>query len=236
MRFIFALLTGLTLMSTGFVSVERVLAQGFETLPPDELPLEPKPDVVPKQDQEQVPQSNDKDADEKALSERNNNLPRPEDDIDSLFTKLNKAETERTAQFVARRINELWLESGSDTVDLLMSRAGEAMQRKDYALSLDLLDAVIRFKPDYAEGWNRRATVYYLQGAYGPSIVDIERTLALEPRHWGAMSGLALIMNQLGESDTALGLYRQVLGIHPQSKSAKEAVDKLELQLRGQDL
>ncbi len=232
MRFIFALTACFALSVAWMSAADTASAQGFETPPPDELPLEPKPDVAPEPEQE--PEAEDKDG--SGLSARNNNLPRPEDNLDTLFGKLNSAENERTARFVARRINELWLESGSDTVDLLMSRAGEAMQRKDYALALDLLDAVIRFKPDYAEGWNRRATVFYLQGAYGPSIVDIERTLALEPRHWGAMSGLALIMNQLGKRQTSLELYRQVLEIHPQSKSAKEAVGKLELELKGQEL
>ncbi len=153
--------------------------------------------------------------------------------LEELFEKLAAAETPEQALSIGQKIQAKWLESGSDTVDALMSRAAVALRANKYGLALDLLDVVVTLKPDFAEGWNRRATVFYVQQDFGRSLADIERTLALEPRHWGALSGLAIIQRRIGEDDKALTTFRRALEINPGLKNAKEAVDELEKEAEG---
>ena len=154
--------------------------------------------------------------------------------LNELFDQLAAAETPQLAESIAQKIQLKWLESGSDTVDVLMSRAAAALRTEKYPLALDLLDVVVTLKPDFAEGWNRRATVYYMQQDYGHSLVDIERTLAIEPRHWGALSGLGIIQRKLGDDDQALKAFQRALEINPGLKNAREAVDSLEKAAEGE--
>lgn len=156
------------------------------------------------------------------------------DELEVLFEQLAAAGEPKRAAAIARKIQIKWLESGSDTVDVLMSRAAAALQGKDYPLALDLLDVVVILKPDFAEGWNRRATVYYMQKDLGRSLTDIERTLALEPRHFGALSGLGIIQRRIGKEDAALKTFRRALEIHPGLKNAKEALEALEKDAEGE--
>ena len=159
----------------------------------------------------------------------------PSDSLDALFARLKRAATEDEAKAVNREIQVRWLESGSDTVNLLMQRALKAMETKDYPLSLDLLDSVIDLKPGYAEGWNKRATVFYLMNDYGRSIGDIEQTLKLEPRHFGALSGLGSIFKKLGKDADALKAYERALELHPRHKTLQEAYKTLIEELDGRD-
>lgn len=156
--------------------------------------------------------------------------------INDLYAELAEAKDDSAAARIARRIQINWLESGSDTVDLLMARSAQALKAGDYGLTLDLLDVVVSLAPGYAEGWNRRATVYYLQEDFGRSLADIERTLAIEPRHWGALSGLGMIQRRLGEKDRALATFRQILKIHPALSNAREAVEALEKGSEGEPI
>lgn len=156
--------------------------------------------------------------------------------LEGLYSRLAQAEDDTAAARIARRIQIKWLESGSDTVDLLMNRSAEALRSENYALALDLLDVVVTLAPDYAEGWNRRATIFYLKEDFGRSLVDIERTLALEPRHWGALSGLAMIQRRLGDKDEALATFRQILKIHPGLSNAREAIEALEKGAEGEPI
>jgi Flp pilus assembly protein TadD len=94
---------------------------------------------------------------------------------------------------------------------------------------------VSRLAPNFAEGWNRRATINYLREDYGRALVDIERTLALEPRHWGAMSGLGIILRRMGRDDEALATFKEVLKLNPTSENARKAVDALSEQFAGED-
>ncbi|MBO9421297.1 tetratricopeptide repeat protein [Labrenzia sp. R4_2] len=154
--------------------------------------------------------------------------------LDSLYEDLAGAEDPAARQRVARDIRRIWMDSGSDTVDLLMARAGRAIQAEDHGLALDLLDVVVVLEPSFAEGWNRRATVHYMKEDFGKSLVDIERTLALEPRHWGALSGLAIIQRRLGFEEQALSTFRRALKIHPGLENASEAVESLEKEAEGE--
>ncbi|ADZ69291.1 tetratricopeptide repeat protein [Polymorphum gilvum] len=158
----------------------------------------------------------------------------PEDTpLDVLFRNLAAAPDDETARRIARKIQILWLQSGSDTVDLLMERAASALKAGNHPLALDLLDTVVSLRPDYTEGWNRRATAHYLLQDYGRSLVDIERVLALEPRHWGALSGLGIIQRQLDERAAALQSFRRALEINPGLDTARKAVEALEKAEQG---
>ncbi|WP_417694263.1 tetratricopeptide repeat protein [Roseibium sp.] len=156
------------------------------------------------------------------------------DRLDGLFAELAVAEGKTQARIRAHRIQVLWLKSGSDTVDLLMRRAAIALQQEDLILAQDLLDVVVTLAPEFAEGWNRRATVFYMKSDFSKSLADIERTLALEPRHWGALSGLGIIQRRLGQDKRALETFRRALSIHPGLENASEAIETLEKDAAGE--
>jgi tetratricopeptide (TPR) repeat protein len=159
-----------------------------------------------------------------------------EPSMDALFAELRTAADADAARLVEQRILRRWLESGSDTVDLLMGWALGAMAAEDYPLALDYLDAVITLSPDYAEGWNKRATVHFLTDDYGKALSDIERVLALEPRHFGALSGLGIILHELGRDPQAIAALRQALAIDPFLEGARETLDELERAAAGQGI
>ncbi|UOM32954.1 tetratricopeptide repeat protein [Acuticoccus sp. I52.16.1] len=140
-----------------------------------------------------------------------------------------KDRADRIAGHIMRRLTR----SGSDTVDLLMNRSAVAIQRKDYGLALDLLDAVVRLKPDFAEGWNRRATVNFLAGNYGRSIADIEQTLKREPRHWGALVGLSVILVSMEQKEKAVEVMTRALEIHPFLEDTRDRRDRFKLEVDG---
>ena len=161
---------------------------------------------------------------------------RTTDTLDTLFQKLKRASSAEAAETINHAIQVRWMESGSDTVDLLMQRAMQAMESKDYPLSLDLLDAVIDLRPGFAEGWNKRATVFYLMKDFGRSMGDIEQTLKLEPRHFGALSGLASIFRYLDRDLDALDVYEKTLAIHPRLKNVQKAYQELLEEIDGRDI
>ena len=185
----------------------------FEDTPldPGEVPL---PDDLP---QANVPSDGKGDA----------KTARPaEPDLDTLFAMLKDEDSPEARARAAHRIQMRWIRSGSATVDLLMARAAAAMEAKKPELALDLLDAVVRFRPEYAAGWNRRAAANFMAGHMGKAVVDIERTLALEPRHWGALAGLAAIQKATDDDSAALATYERILEIYPhEEKAEKEAED-----------
>ena len=155
--------------------------------------------------------------------------------IDTLFASL-KAETDaEAASEIENAILGLWLESGSDTVDLLMQWTLKAMEEKQYPRALDFLDRIIVLAPTYIEGWNKRATVHFLMDDYGESIADIGKVLELEPRHFGALSGLGMIMRSIGDDKSAMVAYRQALEIDPHLENVREELDQLEAETAGED-
>jgi tetratricopeptide (TPR) repeat protein len=156
--------------------------------------------------------------------------------LDTLFSALKIAPDETTAKAIEDRIWAAWLVSGSDTCNLLMSRAKAATDDKDYDLSIKLLDAIIAIKPKYVEAWNRRATVYYLKKDFGHSIADIREVLALEPRHFGALSGLGLMLQEIGDDKDALEAYRRALAIDPHLEHVPDVVKTLTEKVEGRDI
>ncbi|WP_420394380.1 tetratricopeptide repeat protein [Acuticoccus sp.] len=155
--------------------------------------------------------------------------------LDRMFAELAAADTKERADRIARHIMRRMTRSGSPTVDLLMARAGYAMQTKNYGLALDLLDGVVRMKPDFAEGWNRRATVNFLAGDFGRSIADIEETLRREPRHWGALVGLSVILVSMERKETAVEVMDRALEIHPHLEDTRVRRDQFRQELEGTD-
>jgi len=155
-------------------------------------------------------------------------------DLDSLFSELKSAPSAEAAKAAEAAILRRFLISGSDTVDLLMTWAIDSMNKEDYPLALDILDNIVMMKPDYAEGWNKRATVYYLADEYGKSLADIRRVLSLQPKHFGALSGLGMIMRELGEKEKAKVAFREALAIDPYLDNVKKVLDELEKETAGQ--
>jgi tetratricopeptide (TPR) repeat protein len=116
----------------------------------------------------------------------------------------------------------MWFEAGEPELDRLMAEGASAMDAQDFQTALGRFDAIIGKRPDFAEGWNRRATLYYMMGDYQKSLADIDRTLELEPRHIGALSGLGLVNLQLDRDEAAADAFRRVLDIDPQNVNAKK--------------
>jgi tetratricopeptide (TPR) repeat protein len=121
-----------------------------------------------------------------------------------------------------------WSQSGSPTADMLLDRGREAMDAGDFDLAIEHLTALVDHAPDFAEGYNARATAYYREGLYGPALADIEMALALNPQHFGAIMGLALILEEIGKPADALSAYRAVAAIHPHRPTIEDAMGRLE--------
>jgi tetratricopeptide (TPR) repeat protein len=156
--------------------------------------------------------------------------------LDTLFGALKIAPDEASAKAIEERIWLVWIASGSDTCNLLMSRVKDASDDKDYDLAIKLLDAVIAIKPGYVEAWNRRATVYYLKQDYAHSLADIAEVLAREPRHFGALSGLGMILQEIGDDKDALDAYRKALAIDPHLENVPDVVKTLTDKVEGRDI
>jgi len=161
-------------------------------------------------------------------------VPAPQaSSLDQLFEALSHQTREDDAGRTVRQIWSHWTDSGSDTIDLLMDWAAKAIEAKKYAVAEDLLTQITVLAPDYAEGWNRRATLYFVMDDFGRSLSDIERTLQLEPRHFGALSGLGVILARTGADRKALTAWYKVLEIYPANRNAQKAVVELEEELAG---
>jgi tetratricopeptide (TPR) repeat protein len=156
--------------------------------------------------------------------------------LDFLFGALKAAPDEASAKHVEARIWALWMQTPSDTAALLMMRAKAAMDAQKMDIALKLLDAVVKLRPDYVEGWNRRATLYYLQNDYAHSLADIEQVLVREPRHFGALAGLGMIMQDLGDEKRALDAFRKALAVNPHLDKVQDLVKTLSEKVEGRDI
>ncbi|MCO5161896.1 MAG: hypothetical protein M9939_12210 [Mesorhizobium sp.] len=156
--------------------------------------------------------------------------------LDKLFEELRRERREIAAERIASRIRDKWLDSGSASIDAMMQWSQEAVDAKKYGVALDFLDRVTVLQPDYAEGWNRRATVHFLMNSYRKSMADIDRTLRLEPRHFGALAGMGSILKQSGRKQLALDAYERALAIYPMMRSAQKEVAELSEELAGEGI
>ena len=155
--------------------------------------------------------------------------------LDALFQRLLSSD-EKESQQIEQEIWIEWSKSGSLAMDLLLERGRSAMALGAPDVAIEHFTAVIDHAPEFAEAWNARATAYYQIGQFGPSIADIGRVLELNPRHFGALSGLGSIFEELDRPKQALQVYQAALAIHPHLAGVLEAVERLEEELSGQDL
>jgi tetratricopeptide (TPR) repeat protein len=188
------------------------------------------------------PSSQDAPAAESAETEKRKKAAQPSDPqarakiLSDLYEQLAKSPNAATAAPIAEAIQRVWIFSGSDTTDLLMMRAQKAISEKKLDLALTMLNSIVELQPDFAEGWNRRAYVYFLKDDYERALGDIRRTLALEPKHFKALEGMANILRQLNNKKTALEALKKLLEIHPHADGIKTAIDELTREVEGQGI
>ena len=139
-------------------------------------------------------------------------------------------------QAVERQIRAEWSKSGSASMDFLLQRGEKALEAEDYDLALEHFTALTDHAPDFAEGWNGRATALFRKGLYGPALEDIGRTLALNPDHFGAIIGLAVILEETGYPKDALAVWHILEGINPHRPELQDAIARLEKDLGGKAL
>src|SRR6202162_4247952 len=177
---------------------------------------------------------------QKRLPEPPSKLPKVGADrvrgLDFLFGALKAAPDEASAKHVEARIWAMWMQTPSDTAALLMLRAKAAMDAQQMDVALKLPDAVVKLRRDYVEGWNRRATLFYLKNDYAHSLEDIEQVLSREPRHFGALAGLGMIMQDIGDEKRALDAFRKALAVNPHLEKVPELVKTLSEKVEGRDI
>ncbi|WP_373852328.1 tetratricopeptide repeat protein [Bradyrhizobium sp.] len=177
---------------------------------------------------------------QKKLPEAPTKLPKVPADrtrgLDFLFGALKAAPDEDSARHVEARIWALWLQTPSDTAALLMVRAKAALDAQNIDVALKLLDAVIKLRPDYVEAWNRRATIYYLKNDYVRSLGDLQQVLTREPRHFGALAGVGMIMQDMGDDKRALDAFRKALAVDPYLEKVPQIVKQLTEKVEGRDI
>ena len=156
--------------------------------------------------------------------------------LDFLFGALKVAPDDVTAKAVEERIWAVWTVSRSDTANLLMTRVKTAIEAKDLDLAIKLLDSIVKVKSDYVEAWNRRATIYYMKKDYGRALADLREVLKREPRHFGALAGLGLIMQDVGDNKHALEVYRRALDLYPRMERIPDLVKTLQEKVEGRDI
>lgn len=156
--------------------------------------------------------------------------------LDDLFERLLKAPDLSTVQPIEADIWRLWYAHEDTAVQILMQRGAEAMGRGDPQSAMKAYDQVVAIAPGFAEGWNRRATLNYMIGDYQASLADIDKTLALEPRHFGALSGRGLVYAQLEEWDLALESFEEALQVHPKMTGPRRNVEAIRRHLKEQEI
>jgi len=153
--------------------------------------------------------------------------------LDDLMAQLRGAENSRAANLVLREIAAEWSRSGSASIDLLLRRGSDALAAGDYPAAVEHLTAAIDHAPDFAEAYHQRATAYYQLGQVGPALADLQATLRLNPAHFSALQGLAVILQDMGRKAEALEVFALVHDLNPQDTDLAEAIDRLEQELAG---
>ena len=162
-------------------------------------------------------------------------LPAFADDaeLDALFESLQNASPDAVQQ-IEMQIHRIWSQSGSPAIDLLLERGRKAHAEGDFGLAIEHFSALVDHAPDFAEGYNARATAYFQTGRFGQSLADIQQTLMLNPRHFGAISGLAAILEQIGRPEDALEALRAVEELSPRREGLSDAISRLERKVEGE--
>lgn len=153
--------------------------------------------------------------------------------LDDLFARLQATSSRAEAEAAQQQIWQIWIESDDGFANRLMQTGIAALASRQHALALEYFDRLVAHAPGFAEAWNKRATVHYLMQDYEASVLDIERTLELEPRHFGALSGLGMIYDAIGEPAAALRSYEAAVAINPHLDGTRQRIEALRRQLRG---
>jgi tetratricopeptide (TPR) repeat protein len=156
--------------------------------------------------------------------------------LDVLYGALKAAPNARAAQAVEERIDAMTMQSGSDTADLLIVRARGVMEAKEYDLSIELLDSVIELSPDFTEAYAQRATALYLKKEINRALADLRVVIAREPRHFTALAGLGVILQDIGNDKLALDAFRRAVAIHPHLKGIPNLIKRLEPKVEGREI
>lgn len=160
----------------------------------------------------------------------------PPPSVDDLYARLKASEDDAEAKGIAKLIERRLDRSGSATADLLTERARQAMSGKDYPLAIELMDRATTLEPGWAEGWNRRATVFWLLTDQANAIADLQRALVLEPRHFEAWAALGRIYLSLDDKRRALDAFRRAAAIYPRMDKLQPAIDRIAPDVDGRDL
>ncbi len=195
---------------------------------PTPVPTPPQPPAAAEPKAESPPKSRAERAEEAALDRR--------EKTDNLLDRLALTRDGREAKLVETMIWKQWVESGSPTGDLLLEYGATALNEKDPEKALGLLDALVETNPDFAEGWNKRATLNYYGGRYEQALIDVNKALTLEPRHFAALSGRGLVLEALNRKAEALESYRLALAVYPAMEGLKDKVRELTLEVQGQPI
>jgi len=151
--------------------------------------------------------------------------------LDNLFTILRQTRSEQEAIVVEDMIWEIWMEGGSEETNTMMKRGCRFLQNENYDSAIRVFTRMIRRNSGYAEAWNKRATAYYLRGDFKKSIHDIKHTLKREPRHFGALSGIASILLVIGDHLGALKVLERLYELRPNQSGLREQIDDLHIQI-----
>lgn len=149
-----------------------------------------------------------------------------------LFATLQETKNVRTIAITESQIWEIWLQHANADVQQLMLVGTQRMNAQRFAEAMVVFNRLTESFPNYAEGWNKRATLHYVLGNLDASVSDIERTLELEPRHFGALSGLGMVFIQRKELSKAKKAFEDLIEVHPNSPNAKQNLELVEEQLR----
>lgn len=153
-----------------------------------------------------------------------------------LFESLRNAPSPEAAADLESQIWEIWAKSGDASLDQVFLVGSHAMAVGDTNTALKIFDAIVQKAPNFAEGWNKRATIHYMMGNYEASLADIDRTLELEPHHFGALAGLGLVNIGLDRDEAALDAFERVLKVDPQSQSARQNIEIVKQRIKDKSI
>ena len=160
----------------------------------------------------------------------------PEKRLADLYARLAQSSDSDEAQGIVSALERQWLFAASDTAGLIMTRALGALQRNELPLALELLDKLVALEPQWAEAWNKRATVRFMADDYPGSMEDISHVLALDPNHFGALMGMGTILQRSGNNKRALEAYRRARDVYPALDSVKRVIESLAPEVDGRDI
>ncbi len=148
--------------------------------------------------------------------------------LDQFFGALQTTKDPVEARSLETKIRLIWSSNSNDEAVHQLSVASLALQVQDYKVALPILDQLVKDQPDFAEAWNRRATLYYLQGRYEESLSDIDHVLALEPRHFGALSGKGAVLRSMGRDAEALASMKEAIAVDPFIAGLSDAIKEMQ--------